>query len=904
MAMNMKMCLIKFILFLQITKKINSYDLVCPSTSQWNLRASAICLEKNSYACLLNRTHEKYNENCQGPDDVESGRKLVFQSLGFISEKCTFERYQPIAFSSFGNSDCVFRKSTCSEEGQVVCSDNSLDVDVSCRCDHTKGYKFVSKTRNPCYCIPSNEDCSCFRSDNITEVVNSSCGNSQDVCIGTITTISGIRTNFSYGEHHNINIISDFKRHNNLLSHAIILILIGIVTVTIAYTMFATHLDGYYIDQFKKEIHPDKTNIHTKDEIEEHKFRDDGLKAKLITGPKLHKNKPGIKHLPMQDNANPIEESEHNKYQYQLFNNDFATGNCTDQINNEMNSDKTNMHTQHAMEETKYRVEGHKGKLITGLTLDKGQPDIDHQSKQTESETKHIEKCDQMTEEDFATGFQLDEDQPDIEHLSNQAKAETNHIEEREQNNYQFQLIEDVATGYYNDKFKYKVHSDNINIHTQEAMEEKNDRDEGQKVKLITGLELDEDKPGIEHQSMQDQAGTKHIEERNQMTENDVATGLGLDGDKPGIEYQPSQDQADTKDIEERDQMAENDFVTGPVLIEENLASNHQSCQCRDDELHIEESDDNKCQSREEYSTACRETNEDKLASNHQLCQGRDEEFHIEKGDDNQCQYKMSGEVHVTASSECTDQNKFISNADKPNPHPQDEIVQNRDRDGGPNADIITASSECTDQNKFISSADKPNSHPQDEIAQNRTRDGGPNADIITGPFQDNGCSNYEDKTECDADKTKLETKNVGADRKTLHEQSEPNLIPARHEQNNKSNPDIDNRLQVIIEEHSMKRKTSNDDISIREMAEAQCVVKDLSNTGNENNEVVRKENRRTETGTDCKDIKEKTEKHIVTTSKQDKDVKSKEIADKQYKFDVLVKSLDAKSGRVYFWQS
>lgn len=45
-----------------------------------------------------------------------------------------------------------------------------------------------------------------------------------------------------------------------------------------------------------------------------------------FTGPKLHKNKPGIEHLPMQDNANPIEESEHNKYQYQLFNNDFATG--------------------------------------------------------------------------------------------------------------------------------------------------------------------------------------------------------------------------------------------------------------------------------------------------------------------------------------------------------------------------------------------------------------------------------------------------------------------------------------------------------------------------------------------------------------------------------------------------
>lgn len=37
-----------------------------------------------------------------------------------------------------------------------------------------------------------------------------------------------------------------------------------------------------------------------------------------------------------------------------------------------MNSDKTNMHTQHEMEETKYRVEGHKGKLITGIFDENG----------------------------------------------------------------------------------------------------------------------------------------------------------------------------------------------------------------------------------------------------------------------------------------------------------------------------------------------------------------------------------------------------------------------------------------------------------------------------------------------------------------------------------------------------
>lgn len=94
----------------------------------------------------------------------------MFQPIDFNLATCRNERYQPIAFSSYGNSDCVFQKSKCSEEGQVVCNDISLDVDVICRCDYTKGYKFVSNTRNPCYCIPSNEDCSCFMPDNITEV--------------------------------------------------------------------------------------------------------------------------------------------------------------------------------------------------------------------------------------------------------------------------------------------------------------------------------------------------------------------------------------------------------------------------------------------------------------------------------------------------------------------------------------------------------------------------------------------------------------------------------------------------------------------------------------------------------------------------------------------------------------
>lgn len=93
----------------------------------------------------------------------------MFNPKNFDRAKCNAERYQPIPFAS-NRTDCIFQKSSCNEEGQVVCKHMSLDEDVACGCDYTKGYTFVTNTTNPCYCIPSIEDCSCFKLDNISEV--------------------------------------------------------------------------------------------------------------------------------------------------------------------------------------------------------------------------------------------------------------------------------------------------------------------------------------------------------------------------------------------------------------------------------------------------------------------------------------------------------------------------------------------------------------------------------------------------------------------------------------------------------------------------------------------------------------------------------------------------------------
>lgn len=91
------------------------------------------------------------------------GSKLVFQPLFDIAE-CNAGRYQPIIFTTHGNSECIFFQSTCVEEGRTVYSYGSSSNDIACQCDYTQGYTFISKPQHNCFCLPSEEDCSCFRS--------------------------------------------------------------------------------------------------------------------------------------------------------------------------------------------------------------------------------------------------------------------------------------------------------------------------------------------------------------------------------------------------------------------------------------------------------------------------------------------------------------------------------------------------------------------------------------------------------------------------------------------------------------------------------------------------------------------------------------------------------------------
>ena len=82
---------------------------------------------------------------------------------GITNGNCSGERYQPIKFSAKKFTDCMYIKSSCESEGQVVDSNGTGDQDRTCRCDYTAGYSYIIQPRNQCSCVPSEEDCSCMR---------------------------------------------------------------------------------------------------------------------------------------------------------------------------------------------------------------------------------------------------------------------------------------------------------------------------------------------------------------------------------------------------------------------------------------------------------------------------------------------------------------------------------------------------------------------------------------------------------------------------------------------------------------------------------------------------------------------------------------------------------------------
>lgn len=92
------------------------------------------------------------------------GMKIILRG-NLDAGPCSVERYQPIHIKFLTNvsSECIFSKSKCNEEGQILHDKGSPTQDVACRCDLTQNYDLISRQTASRYCKPAEGDCSCFK---------------------------------------------------------------------------------------------------------------------------------------------------------------------------------------------------------------------------------------------------------------------------------------------------------------------------------------------------------------------------------------------------------------------------------------------------------------------------------------------------------------------------------------------------------------------------------------------------------------------------------------------------------------------------------------------------------------------------------------------------------------------
>ncbi|CAG2246546.1 unnamed protein product [Mytilus edulis] len=162
-----------------------SNALQCPDISQRKFRQSGICNKINqSYVCLYDENLKKFVEFCGRESEIQ--RPVMYTvkcSLSLVGfefiltgnldgSQCKKFRYQPIRFLTNESSECIFKKSSCNDEGLIVHKEGNSTSDKTCRCDYTRGYAFVDRPKRECYCDPNTEDCSCYRKQcNINQVL-------------------------------------------------------------------------------------------------------------------------------------------------------------------------------------------------------------------------------------------------------------------------------------------------------------------------------------------------------------------------------------------------------------------------------------------------------------------------------------------------------------------------------------------------------------------------------------------------------------------------------------------------------------------------------------------------------------------------------------------------------------
>ncbi|CAC5363177.1 unnamed protein product [Mytilus coruscus] len=159
-------CIKVLILVVPLTVlKVVSYDLTCPENLHRTYRIRSFCNATllTAYSCLLDKHTDTFKESCEDEINfVRPGQRYVingFRTNTDCSESC----YQPFKFWSQKYSKCVFFKSLCNGIGQLLYECTSTTQDNKCGCDHSNGYAFLVKPKNTCYCVPTEQDCTCFK---------------------------------------------------------------------------------------------------------------------------------------------------------------------------------------------------------------------------------------------------------------------------------------------------------------------------------------------------------------------------------------------------------------------------------------------------------------------------------------------------------------------------------------------------------------------------------------------------------------------------------------------------------------------------------------------------------------------------------------------------------------------
>ncbi|CAC5358921.1 unnamed protein product [Mytilus coruscus] len=140
------------------------FELKCPESAHRQLRAKEYCSRASisKYYCLYDENYKQFVESCQEePDHVRPGEKYVITGRR-RNVNCSSERLQPFLFWSNTSSVCVYIRSQCNDIGQILYNKGSNKIDKSCRCDYRKGYDFIARPKNSCFCKPAQEDCSCY----------------------------------------------------------------------------------------------------------------------------------------------------------------------------------------------------------------------------------------------------------------------------------------------------------------------------------------------------------------------------------------------------------------------------------------------------------------------------------------------------------------------------------------------------------------------------------------------------------------------------------------------------------------------------------------------------------------------------------------------------------------------